>query len=78
MTSLTGPPRSPGWTSPSRPWPEYADALHTNAWLSMGDPSDERERRDRTPSPYQVDGRLPASAADDAIFMHCLPAHSHG
>ena len=25
--------------------------------------------------PYQVDGRLMAAAAKDALFMHCLPAH---
>jgi ornithine carbamoyltransferase len=52
-----------------------ADAVYTDVWLSMGDASDEQERRTRVLSPYQVDGRLLASAADDAIFMHCLPAH---
>ena len=25
--------------------------------------------------PFQVDGRMMAQAAKDAIFMHCLPAH---
>ncbi|MEM9682533.1 MAG: ornithine carbamoyltransferase, partial [Pseudomonadota bacterium] len=25
--------------------------------------------------PYQVDRALMAEAKDDAIFMHCLPAH---
>jgi ornithine carbamoyltransferase len=26
-------------------------------------------------APYRVTGALMAKAADDAIFMHCLPAH---
>lgn len=49
-----------------------ADIVITDTWLSMGmDPSEDRSSlRD-----YQVNGELMATAAPDAIFMHCLPAY---
>ena len=50
-----------------------ADCVVTDTWVSMGD--EERERRHNLLKPYQVNARLMARAADDAIFMHCLPAH---
>ena len=50
-----------------------ADCVVTDAWVSMGD--DEAERRHNILRRYQVDKKLMARAADDAIFMHCLPAH---
>ncbi len=50
-----------------------ADCVVTDTWVSMGD--EERERRHNLLGPYQVNGRLMAKAASDAIFMHCLPAH---
>ena len=43
----------------------------TDVWISMG--ADEGSRR-RDFAPYQVNAKLMKSAADDAIFMHCLPA----
>jgi ornithine carbamoyltransferase len=52
-----------------------ADAVYTDVWLSMGVPETERAARLRTFKPYQVNARLIAQAADDVIFMHCLPAH---
>ena len=33
------------------------------------------ERRFAVFEPYQVDQALMKHAADDALFMHCLPAH---
>jgi ornithine carbamoyltransferase len=51
-----------------------ADAVYTDVWVSMGE-EDERERRLATFQPYQVDARLMAAAGEDAVFMHCLPAH---
>jgi ornithine carbamoyltransferase len=51
-----------------------ADAVYTDVWVSMGE-EDERERRLATFEPYQVDAKLMAAAAEDAVFMHCLPAH---
>jgi ornithine carbamoyltransferase len=50
-----------------------ADCVVTDTWFSMGD-VDVTERMDAF-EPYQVDGRLMGRAADDAIFLHCLPAH---
>ena len=49
------------------------DCVVTDTWVSMGDK--ERERRHNLLKRYQVDERLMAAAAKDAIFMHCLPAH---
>ena len=39
----------------------------------MGD--DDDHHRHNLLSPYQVNAKLMAAAAKDAIFMHCLPAH---
>jgi ornithine carbamoyltransferase len=52
-----------------------ADAVYTDAWLSMGDPDSERAQRLARLGPYQADARLMACARPDAIFMHCLPDH---
>jgi ornithine carbamoyltransferase len=51
-----------------------ADAVVTDCWVSMGD-EEEARRRHNLLSPFQVNARLMAAAARDAIFMHCLPAH---
>lgn len=48
-----------------------ATVLVTDVWVSMGDEQGTREVDLR---PYQVTSQLMASAADQAIFMHCLPA----
>ena len=50
-----------------------AHAVYTDVWASMGQ-EDERETRRVTFAPYQVNEELFAHAADDAVFMHCLPA----
>ena len=52
-----------------------ADCVVTDAWLSMHDPEEEKTRRHRLLSPYQVNDALMRDAAGDALFMHCLPAH---
>lgn len=52
---------------------EGAHCVVTDTWVSMGD--DEAERRHNLLKPYQVNDRLMAAAHEDAIFMHCLPAH---
>ena len=50
-----------------------ADCVVTDCWLSMGD--EEKTVRAKLLRPFQVDGKLMARAAKDALFMHCLPAH---
>ena len=50
------------------------DAVYTDAWASMGQESD-AERRIGIFEPYQVNASLMAQAGQDALFMHCLPAH---
>jgi ornithine carbamoyltransferase len=51
-----------------------ADAVYTDAWVSMGEDA-ERAARLAAFEPYRVDSRLMAAARADAVFMHCLPAH---
>ncbi len=51
-----------------------ADCVVTDTWVSMGD-EDTTKQRHNLLKPYQVNERLIARAAKDAIFMHCLPAH---
>jgi ornithine carbamoyltransferase len=51
-----------------------AHALYTDVWVSMGDESDSTPRRELL-KPYRLDAALLAHARDDAIVMHCLPAH---
>ncbi len=40
----------------------------------MGQETEAAERREKF-APYQVDEELMGLAAEDAIFLHCLPAH---
>jgi ornithine carbamoyltransferase len=51
-----------------------ARAVVTDVHVSMGE-EDVRDEKLRVFAPYRVDAALMAEAADDAIFMHCLPAH---
>jgi ornithine carbamoyltransferase len=51
-----------------------ADALYTDVWVSMGDEA-EAERRRADLAPFRIDADLLAAAKDDAIALHCLPAH---
>ncbi len=50
-----------------------ADCVVSDAWVSMGD--EDATKRHNLLKAYQVNARLMARAAKDAIFMHCLPAH---
>ena len=50
-----------------------ADLVITDTWVSMGD--NDAGTRHNMLSPYRVDDALMAKAAEDALFMHCLPAH---
>ncbi|HEX5375087.1 MAG TPA: ornithine carbamoyltransferase [Solirubrobacterales bacterium] len=51
-----------------------ADAVYTDVWVSMGD-EDEAERRRADLAPFRIDADLLAAARDDAVVLHCLPAH---
>ncbi|RDI65638.1 ornithine carbamoyltransferase [Nocardia pseudobrasiliensis] len=51
-----------------------ADALVTDAWTSMGQENDGRDRVGPF-LPYQVNGELLSHAAADVVVLHCLPAH---
>lgn len=50
-----------------------ADVVVTDTWVSMGR-EDEKAVRVEALSPYQVTAELMATAASDALFLHCLPA----
>lgn len=51
-----------------------ADVLYTDVWVSMGE-EDEAAQRERVFKPYQINSDLLSLAHDDAIVMHCMPAH---
>jgi ornithine carbamoyltransferase len=51
-----------------------ADAVYTDVWASMGQ-EDEAKAREERFRPYQVNEAMMQRAGDDAVFMHCLPAH---
>ncbi|MGE5435020.1 MAG: ornithine carbamoyltransferase [Candidatus Doudnabacteria bacterium] len=51
-----------------------ADVLYTDVWTSMGQ-EQERERRLRDLAGFGIDDELVALANEDAIVLHCLPAH---
>ncbi|MBI1740546.1 MAG: ornithine carbamoyltransferase [Acidobacteriales bacterium] len=51
-----------------------ADVIYTDAWTSMGQEAEKAER-EKIFRPYQVNTELFHLAKQDAIFMHCLPAH---
>jgi len=53
---------------------ENSDLIVTDVWASMGQ-EDEQDDRASVFEPYQVNAELMAAANNDAIFMHCLPAH---
>ena len=51
-----------------------AHLVSTDVWASMGQ-EDEAEQRMALFRPYQVTRELLDAAAEDVLFMHCLPAH---
>ena len=51
-----------------------ADWVVTDVWASMGQEEEQKEREAKFAG-YQVDHTMMKLANDDAIFMHCLPAH---
>lgn len=51
-----------------------ADVINTDVWASMGQEG-ESESRKKIFAPYQLNAALMAKAPENAIVMHCLPAH---
>ena len=52
-----------------------ADFIHTDVWVSMGEPKDVWTERVTLLKPYQVNAALMAAAGNPKVkFMHCLPA----
>lgn len=51
-----------------------AHLVSTDVWASMGQEEEAAERM-RQFKPYQVTRALLDAAADDVLFLHCLPAH---
>jgi len=51
-----------------------ADIVYTDSWMSYHIPKEEEAARVEVFKPYQVNAELMALAAEDAIFMNCLPA----
>ncbi len=51
------------------------DVVHTDVWVSMGEPKEVWAERAVLLAPYRVDRALLASSGNpDVRFMHCLPA----
>jgi len=51
-----------------------ADVVYTDVWASMGQEAEASARREAFQG-YQIDAKMMALAAADALFMHDLPAH---
>jgi ornithine carbamoyltransferase len=51
-----------------------ASVLYTDTWVSMGQEKEAAELKAKLAA-YTIDDELMAAAAEDAVFMHCLPAH---
>ena len=51
-----------------------ANVIYTDVWVSMGEPAEIWEERINDLTPYQVNMQLMNAAAENCVFMHCLPA----
>lgn len=54
---------------------EKCDFIHTDVWLSMGEPAEKWAERIALLKPYQVNAALMRKSGNPRVrFMHCLPA----
>jgi len=51
-----------------------ADVLYTDVWASMGQEAESEDRKVSFKG-YTIDREVLDQAQDDAIVLHCLPAH---
>lgn len=51
-----------------------SDLIVTDVWASMGQ-EEEQKKRELAFKDFQVSESIMAKAHEDALFMHCLPAH---
>ena len=51
-----------------------ADVLYTDAWVSMGQEKEEKQKKKNFKA-YQLNSKILSYAKKDAIVLHCLPAH---
>jgi len=51
-----------------------SDLIVTDVWASMGQ-EEEQKVREKAFADFQVNSEMMALANNDALFMHCLPAH---
>lgn len=83
--ALSPPPEVLAWgqreggrilvTDDARSAMKDADCVVTDTWVSMGDDVGDSIRRHNLLKPFQVTEELMALAKEEAIFLHCLPAH---
>jgi ornithine carbamoyltransferase len=51
------------------------DFIHTDVWVSMGEPKEVWKERIALLMPYQVNTKLVKASGNPSVkFMHCLPA----
>ena len=53
---------------------QNADLCVTDVWTSMGQEEEQNQRKIAFKD-YQINAEIMNAAHDDALFMHCLPAH---
>ncbi len=51
-----------------------ADIVYTDVWASMGQ-EEEKAEREKIFKNFQINDEVMAAAHDDAMVLHCLPAH---